>query len=495
MAQALTEKGAEAAVQRIASQVSREQVEELEAREKQLYGDEDDVRDVLGSLQRQRSQEQYRKLLPGQVRRFIERAGPLMDIGFEGDLGGYFSLRPLKSGALDPLWPALEGYGAERRARLTLYPNLAEKGTLAVFVRPGEPIFDGLACHFYARFSQQACQGSVFVDPTAQQPYLFHLALIEVVRQADPDLQALSQQELLESRLVGLRQDEAGHVEQVPVEHLLLLRGGPGIYGPYVRFVALAKDLRDQAGIYAAESVARPRAEERRQALRKTLPERERFAQQGYDYQEAELAATRKRLRDRATGGDTWARNELARIKKRQRALVARRRAALAALEREPELITPGAVTFLAHVLVIPSDDPEDRKRYDAKVEAVAVQEARAYEEAHGAEVVDVSTAELARAAGLEDYPGFDLLSRRPDGEERAIEVKGRARVGDVELSENEWIKAGTVQCDYWLYVVYNCAMPRPRLWCIRDPARQGIGRPKGGWIIDEREIFSAAEP
>jgi len=35
-----------------------------------------------------------------------------------------------------------------------------------------------------------------------------------------------------------------------------------------------------------------------------------------------------------------------------------------------------------------------------------------------------------------------DLLSRGPEGEMRYVEVKGRASIGAVELSANEWLKA-----------------------------------------------------
>ena len=58
----------------------------------------------------------------------------------------------------------------------------------------------------------------------------------------------------------------------------------------------------------------------------------------------------------------------------------------------------------------------------------------------------------LTRRAGLADWPGFDLLSVRPGGEWRAIEVKGRAGVG--EISENEWAKACNLRESYWLYAV-----------------------------------------
>jgi hypothetical protein len=61
---------------------------------------------------------------------------------------------------------------------------------------------------------------------------------------------------------------------------------------------------------------------------------------------------------------------------------------------------------------VLPSDYLEDQKRFDAQVEAIAMRIALAHEEANGAIVKDVSKPNLARAAGLTDNPGFDLLSQ-----------------------------------------------------------------------------------
>ena len=98
------------------------------------------------------------------------------------------------------------------------------------------------------------------------------------------------------------------------------------------------------------------------------------------------------------------------------------------------------------------------------------MQLAVAYEASRGATVHDVSTPAAARAAGLIDYPGFDLLSRYPSGEERFIEVKGRAKVGEVEVSENEWAKAVNHRDKYWLYVVFDCTSSVPRLHRVRDP-------------------------
>ena len=108
--------------------------------------------------------------------------------------------------------------------------------------------------------------------------------------------------------------------------------------------------------------------------------------------------------------------------------------------------------------------------------------------------VTDVSRPRLARAAGLEDNPGFDLLSNRPGEGSRGIEVKGRAGIGDVELTENEWPKACNQRGRYWLYVVYDCGTPHPRLLRIQDPFGKLVVRSKGGVRIEETAIFGAAE-
>jgi len=55
----------------------------------------------------------------------------------------------------------------------------------------------------------------------------------------------------------------------------------------------------------------------------------------------------------------------------------------------------------------------------------------------------------------------------------RFIEVKGRAGVGVVALSSNEYTTANRIKADYWLYVVFNCASS-PQLHVIQNPALLG---------------------
>jgi hypothetical protein len=251
---------------------------------------------------------------------------------------------------------------------------------------------------------------------------------------------------------------------------------------------------RDAARNFAVENVAMSLGEEWRQLILATLPEREDFLRRGYDYQDSELADRRSRYTERARAGDSKAQGEITKIKNRQRRLELRRKEALSILRREPELIAPGQVVFLVHALVVPSQDPAERRHRDDQIEAIAMQVARLYEEACGAVVTDVSKPQLARAAGLTDNPGFDLESKRHSEDPRAIEVKGRATIGEIELTENEWIRGCNLRERYWLYVVYDCASPHPRLMRVQDPFGKLIVKAKGGVAIDEGEVFAAAE-
>jgi len=499
----ITDEGARASESEIEGKLTPEQIKAFEEWEHKLYGDGGEVVARLDEQRAMVSREQLRRLLPGYLRSFIEKAAPLLGLRIEGDLDGVFSFAEARPRALDLLWSVLEEYPPESRNRFTLH-NPGDSST-AVFLHPGEVLFEAIREAVIARFSPDALRGAVFIDPTATNPYLFHLALVEIVRKSDENFGALRSDEPVEYRLAGLRQDNSGRIEECPIEHLLLLRGAPGGIPLAVRpFVARAQTVSALAADFARDRIAQPLAERHRSAMLASLPERERYIEAGYRYEEDSLLAQRVMVANRAREGDAKAAIELDRIRTRQRSLEDLKVRAIAALRREPELIEPREITFLAHALVIPSSDPEDRKRHDAEIEKVAVMIATEYERSQGWTPRDVSTPSLARTAGLNDNPGYDILSNRPAFgatsakstvvEERAIEVKGRAAIGDIELTENEWSRACNLRDRYWLYVVYNSGTPNPRLFRVQDPFRKLIATAKGGVMIDETEVIRAAD-
>jgi Helicase conserved C-terminal domain/SNF2-related domain len=276
------------ALRRIEGRLTPQQVNAQLARERSLYGEGGAVRSELPRLKANMELETYRKLLPGYVRHFVERAAPLVNIGVEDDLESVFTLHPLKAGAIDWLLPILETYPPALRECFTVHAPRA--GEQAIFLHPGEPAFDRFRAFVCERFAPQARQGAVFVDPTAARPSFYHLAQVIVNRQADPAFPALRRPTSIEYRLVGLRQEEGGEVEVCPVETLLLLRGSPNLPFAARSFAATSETARELARAYALSQVAEGMAEKRRLQLRQSLPEREAFVENGFTYQAAELA-------------------------------------------------------------------------------------------------------------------------------------------------------------------------------------------------------------
>src|SRR5208282_1618157 len=199
------------------------------------------------------------------------------------------------------------------------------------WLHPGEPVFDRFCATLLARHAGRAKQGAIFVDPHANAPYLFHLAQVTVVRQSAPghsDLLAKQkvkresrQPEMIESRLIGIRQERDGTIASCPVEHLLLLRGAQSIAPGSVPLARLARGMTEAARDWLESEALLSFVEHHRANLQKGLPERVAWVMRGFDYKSAELVANRQRLSEEARRGDPRASAELTRIRDRQRQL------------------------------------------------------------------------------------------------------------------------------------------------------------------------------
>jgi len=483
-------------LRQIEGSLTSEQVVALEQRERSLYGAGGEVRRALPELRKQTGEEHYRRLIPGYIYRFVERTAPLLGLRVEGDPEEAFALEATRPRARDFLLSALETYAAGARNRLTVVkPDFHGD---AVWLHPGEPVFDRLAQAIIVRHGEQGLRGAVFIDPYAEEPYLAHAALVTVEQGASSGEEgaAAAGTRILESRLVGLRQSAEGDIEEWPVERLLLLRGAPGFAPGGEPLAALARKLSPAAEEYVRAEVLEQLVQAQRRRILADLPDRQAHVRRGYGFQAAELAARRANLVADVRAGDANAQRELARVKARQRSLNAARRRRLAELEAEADQVRGGEVEFIAHALVVPASDPEIVEQFDVQVEKVAMEVAAAFEKSRGARVQDVSRPYLARRAGLPDWPGFDILSAAPGDAVRNIEVKGRARAGAVEMTDNEWARACNLRDDYWLYVVFDCATSHPRLIRVRDPFDKLLAssRSSNSVTVNVEALYGAAE-
>jgi len=130
-------------------------------------------------------------------------------------------------------------------------------------------------------------------------------------------------------------------------------------------------------------------------------------------------------------------------------------------IERE-QTLTMGMPKFVGIIRVKPAETVSDYMKSDEEIERIGMEEAMKYERAHGRNPEDVSAENL----------GFDIRSRDDKGKTRYIEVKARADVGSIVMTQNEWFKAQRFGDDYYLYVVFN-ATSKPELLIIQNPAQK----------------------
>lgn len=131
-------------------------------------------------------------------------------------------------------------------------------------------------------------------------------------------------------------------------------------------------------------------------------------------------------------------------------------------LEKEVELevnLLPSLPKILGIAVVLPRKATPSAMSEDPEIEAIGMKITMDYEKGQQRNPEDVSMQNL----------GFDIRSTSSDGKIRYIEVKARAKTGEIAITPNEWLMAARLKDEYWLYVVENAATS-PKLYCIQNP-------------------------
>jgi SNF2 family DNA or RNA helicase len=129
-------------------------------------------------------------------------------------------------------------------------------------------------------------------------------------------------------------------------------------------------------------------------------------------------------------------------------------------IEKE-QTLTMSMPHFLGIIMVKPQEFREEGLTSDEDIEKIGMKIAMEYEMKNGRKPSDVHLENL----------GFDIRSIDEKGNIRYIEVKARAKVGNIALTQNEWFKAQRFGDDYYLYVIFN-ATTSPQLFIIQNPAK-----------------------
>jgi superfamily II DNA or RNA helicase len=333
------------------------------------------------------------------------------------------------------------------------------------WVTPGHPLFECVREELLARVEDDLRRGAVFYDLNRTEPSrldVFLAAVLDgrgnvlhrrlfavettpdgamVVRQPTVFLDLTPAQDLTGLPVLsGLHRHDRDEVELTLVDQALQ---------PFLAEVQAQRE-RETATIERHVEISLNTLIDRLQVQYAGLA-----AQRDAGSSEAGLEGRLKQAEDRL--------DELnARLERRRAELAQERQCTIADVQHlgaawvlpHPERTTPGIAPMVR----------------DEEIERIAVEAVLAYEAAHGRQAVSVE----------QENRGFDLISRRPHPEDpltaievRFIEVKGRAGVGEVALSTNEYKTAARLGRDYWLYAVFNCGS-LPEVHPIQDPARLG---------------------
>lgn len=448
-----------------------------------------DVAKRLGQLNNEIDVERFTKLLPAYVQNFVEKAAPRLGMEIQGDLIG--PARFSVSGA-EGRWL----YDLSEHFPQGLPDYLSVKRDLALgdigasrcaFLRPGEVIFDTMCSETINRFRADIMRGAAFCDPTAEKPYYLAVYIFQIGEMLPDSGSQKTAKTLSDRLLLGIRWDEQGNFEECAFNHLLAL-------------LAASRSLIWKAGnlllnpedqVYKADTYARMLADStflqqiRTRVQAETVSRLDDLAR-GYDYLSSEVAQSRSELARRSREGDQAAQKDLEEVRNKQKLLEEEKAKAMLYEQNRADRLEIIHMEKIAVALVVPDTSPEAQETYDKNIEAMAMRIARNYEiDHHQARVYDVSSPRLAR--------GYDLESHRASGEKIAIEVKGRAGRGSVQLTENEWPTAANIRERYWLYVVVDCAT-KPVLYRVQDPAFKLAVRTRQSFTINMGDIIQEAE-
>lgn len=297
------------------------------------------VRVLLEAQRRQRETAEMRRVLPAYIRRFFQQAAVLAGAGIQGDIDAIFWLEPCPPG----VGQALNRYPEQIRRCLTFNRDLAmpdlSREPRAIYIHPGEPVFEAVADLFLGQYDHQGMRGAVFFDPQATEPYLFYLARVLVLR--DPAGGAgkttpATEPEIVEEQVVGLRRYDDGRHELAPAHSLLTLLdlklSAEELQGQLDHRKAEISHLKSADTLpveaFLIQELGQPALEQRRRDEEERLPQRQEQLRVAYNLRQAELFRQKRTLKEAVERDAPLARSKLRRCEAELKELDRRRREA-----------------------------------------------------------------------------------------------------------------------------------------------------------------------
>jgi superfamily II DNA or RNA helicase len=416
----------------------------------------------LATLMAEDQKAKERRLVPEYIERFFLDA-------FQS-FGGQVSRRqdgllridrvPLPLQHVPPELRRRFGAVAKEYRKVAFRKEQLKQHTDAELMGPGHPLFESVVGKVLDEHTAHLGNGAIFYDAdryTASRVTFYYARVQDGRRQT------------VGGRLFALEVSQDGNISVANPSRLLDCKPAGEVPSA---LPDLSNTLVGDALLeWAYDHIFDPYLEEIRERRKRELNLSERHVRLSLDHLVSESISKLMRYRQRRDAGEDMA-AALRQEETRKQELEERKEKRLReiTLERNLTLTTP-AVVGTALILPLPIKPGETSPRRDEEIERIAMEVAMACERQAGRRPEDVSQENL----------GFDIRSWGQDGSIRYIEVKGRAGIGAVWLTPNEWQIAQRFAQGYWLYIVVN-ATTDPQLKRIEDPVHTLR-------LVEEKEI------
>lgn len=404
-----------------------------------------------------------RRLVPEVVEDFFVQAAPIVGVSLKGTTQEPHVYRagrlPRNLLTLGEQLESRFGRLAQEYKQVTFYKKYVDQNPAVEWITPGQPLFECVREDLRRQVEPDLQRGAIFYDFYSDQPYL-----LDVFSASVRD----GRNNVLHRRLFAIQTENNGQLSiRQPTIFLDLIPAPKGTQPP--DDPTLPSPGRDQLMNKLWVDALQKFQAEISTARQKEIETIERHVKISLDTIIDRENLKFAQLFDAKQSGskESGLDGRLKLIEDHLMSLNARLEQRQSELKQEKQC-TIDDVRHYGQVWVLPHPERNDPELLsmvsDVSIERRAVAEAIHYERSLGRMVESVES----------ENRGFDLISRSRDPlnpQVRFIEVKGRASIGGIALTDNEYKTADRLKDDYWLYVVYNCATA-PELHRVKDPTR-----------------------
>ena len=424
-------------------------------------------------------QSEEQRLMPRYVEEFFKRSCEYLGVNLDVRADGLWRIDYLKEEFRSNDLEAVKNLGTPKKdyKKLTFYKERLEEPPHqdADFLSPGHCLFAAIAERLDKSLEQELGNRSAnFIDADATSPYRVHFFRVDVRGENQRKTELT-----LKAKLFAVAEDgTSGEYSLSATDCLHNLASGDS-FKVTPTLEPLSSQEQSSIEKWLKLEVQLKMMEDVRGERQRQLQIKRDYLEKAMNAEIKEARSTQMGLAAKVAGGDDSYRVARDSARNKCRSLEERLKEKRKQLEYL-DIVRLGRVTYLGTALVYPAPGEFAGVGMggDPEVEAIAMEYVMNYERERGWMPEDVSQ--------NRDGSGFDIRSAGPVNAEtgieevRRIEVKGRAGFeGQVSLTANEWRKAQHLGDTYWLYVLWGCKTPTPKLSMVCNPAKNLAGSVK----------------